>query len=87
MNADTIALILTFTGLALVILGVVISLLDYRRALKTKDVQPEPTSGGFLEGLAAFAKALREHRLGMQLTLIGVALMLAGGVTAAVSSI
>ena len=87
MTAGIIALALTGVGAALIVVGVVVSLQDRKRALKNKGIQPEGTSGATLEGLAKLADALRRHPLGMQLVILGVALMLAGGVTGGVGSL
>lgn len=83
--AGIIALALTGVGIFLILVGVWVSLDEYKK--KNAGLKPEDFSGGTLEGLAKLAEALKNYPLGMQLIFVGVALMLAGGTVGGVSSL
>jgi cytochrome c biogenesis factor len=83
--AGIIALALTGVGTFLILVGVWVSLNDYKK--KNAGLKAENFAGGNLEGLAKLAEALKTYPLGMQLIFVGVALMLAGGTVGGVSSL
>jgi hypothetical protein len=43
--------------------------------------------GEALEGLAALAEALKEHKLGMQLIIVGIAVIIIGGIIGGVGGL
>ena len=90
-----IPFILVGLGIALIIIGCTISLIDWNRKHKREkeedEVITEPTSlPETLDALTKLADALRGHLLGMQLIFIGIVLLviagLWGGVALALTS-
>lgn len=84
MVAGIIALALTGVGLLLVLIGVGVSLADWRRS--HGDLKAEGTAGD-LEGLAKLADALRDYPLGLQLIFLGIACMFAGGAVGGIKAV
>lgn len=83
------ALLLVAVGVALIAIGTYISLHEWRREQRRQaqamarsgEVKEEAAGvGEAFEGLAALAEALRDHKLGMQLIIVGIALITLGGI-------
>jgi len=91
MIAGIISLVLTVLGAGLVVTGVLVSLSDRKRKIKEEEKKAELKSEGFagdtLEGLAKLAEALKGQPLGLQLILIGVALLALAGATGGVGAL
>jgi hypothetical protein len=83
-----VSFVLVGLGVGLIITGAVISVLDWNRRHQPKTregVVTEPTSA--LEGLAKLADALKGHRLGMQLIIVGIAVLVVAGVFGGVAQL
>jgi hypothetical protein len=88
MVVGIVALALTVVGAVLIGIGVWVSLDDRRKKLRREEqVTPQPTSGVDLGGLAKLADALGKQPLGLQLIIVGMGLMLAGGLIGGVDSV
>ena len=76
--------VLVGLGVALIITGSVISIMEWNRRHQPKaqnGVITEPTSlGETLQGLAKLADALKEHKLGMQLIFAGIVVLVIAGI-------
>jgi uncharacterized membrane protein len=81
-------LVLIGIGVALIIIGTYVSLYEWKKQqarlqgekAKREEVVTEAASvGETLEGLAKLAEALKQHRLGMQLIIVGIVLITIGG--------
>lgn len=84
MVAGIIALVLTVLGAALVVIGVLVSLSDRKRKIRKEEAELESRGfggGDTLAGLAKLAEALKGQPDGLQLMLIGVALLALAGAT------
>lgn len=75
-------------GVLLILIGICVSLAEWKRQqqretgrIRTDELALKET----LEGLAKLADALKGHRLGMQLIIAGMALILIGGSIGAAS--
>jgi hypothetical protein len=79
-----IALALTFVGIVLVVIGVYVSLSDWRRSHAGLKVEG---TAGELGALAKLAEALRDYPLGLQFIFLGIACMIAGGAVGGISAI
>lgn len=76
-----VSFVLVGLGIGLIILGTVLSVMDWNRRNRPKakgEVVTEPTSS--LEGLAKLADALKGHPLGMQLIIVGIVVLVIAGV-------
>jgi len=88
-----LALVIIGVGVLLILIGTWISLSEWkaeqeRRAReKARDgAAPEAAPlGEALEGLAKLAEALKNHKLGMQLIIVGIALITLGGILSGVT--
>lgn len=91
MIAGIIALVLTVLGAGLIVTGVLVSLSDRKRKIEEEEKDPKLRSEGFagetLGGLAKLAEALKDQPLGLQLILIGVALLALAGATGGVGAL
>jgi len=78
-----ISFLLVALGIGLIVLGCAISIIDWNRRYKPKthvEIHTEPTSlADSLQGLAKLAEALKEHKLGMQLIIIGIIILIIAG--------
>lgn len=76
-----VTFIIVAIGMGLIIIGCVISIIDWNRRHQPKregGVVTEPTSS--LEGLAKIAEALKDYPLGMQLIFVGIVVLIVAGV-------
>jgi hypothetical protein len=83
-----VSFVLVAVGLGLIIIGTVISVLEWNKLHKPKpkgEVVTEPTSA--LEGLAKLADALKGHPLGMQLIIAGIGVLVIAGVFGGVAQL
>lgn len=90
-----IALIVIAVGLVLIIAGLYVSLAEWNREHK-RQVTASTASGvstdalgapEALEGLAKLADALKDHKLGFQLIIFGIALVIIGGLLGGVAAL
>lgn len=88
MSRAIASLVLMGLGVFLVVVGVYVSLAEWRRQrqreagrIKTDELALKES----LQGLAKLADALKGHPLGMQLIIVGMTLILIGGSVGATS--
>jgi hypothetical protein len=90
-----IALVVIVVGLLLIVAGLYVSLAEWNaeqnrrlRAQRKPGVETDPLGAPeVLEGLAKLADALKHHRLGFQLIIFGIALVIIGGMLGGVAAI
>jgi ABC-type transport system involved in cytochrome c biogenesis permease subunit len=85
-----VSFVLVVLGVGLIILGAVISVADWNRRHKPTrgKVITEGTSlGETLEGLAKLADALKHHKLGMQLIIAGIVVLIIAGIFGGVAQL
>lgn len=79
-----VTFVLVALGIVLIIVGCILSIMEWNRRHKPKTeggVITEPTAlGETLQGLAKLADALKGHRLGMQLIIVGVVVLVIAGI-------
>jgi len=86
MTAGIIALVITGLGALLILVGIWVSLADRKRKLEEKGIAAQGTAGE-LEWYVKLVEALREYPLGLQLIILGIALLLAGGATGGIAAL
>ena len=83
-------------GIGLILIGAYISLYEWKKEqkrlqsekLRGEEVVTEAASvGEALKGLAMLAEALKKHPLGMQLIIVGIALITIGGLLGGIGSL
>lgn len=83
--------VLVGLGIALILTGSVISIMDWNRRHRAKQeggVVTEGTSvGETIQGLAKLAEALRDYPLGMQLVFVGIVVLFVAGVFGGIASL
>lgn len=86
-----VTFVLVGLGVALIIIGCYISIVDWKRRhrpVAEDGVVTEGTSlAETLEGLAKLADALKGHPLGMQLIIVGIVLLVIAGIYGGISQI
>ena len=85
-------LVLVGLGVFLILLGAWISVVDWNRRYKRQQEKDKILTEGTslkesLEGLAKLADALKHHRLGMQLIIAGIAVLIIAGIMGGVSQL
>ena len=75
-------------GVVLVLVGVYVSLSDWKQKQRRAEAAAETYSlDKSLDALAKLADALKGHTLGMQLIIMGIVVILVGGVIGGVSGL
>jgi hypothetical protein len=76
-------------GVLLILVGVYVSLADWKRKQQQQEASGAEALGldKTLGALAKLADALKGHTLGMQLIIVGIALILVGGVVGTLAGI
>ncbi|MEW1913632.1 hypothetical protein AB0442_35295 [Kitasatospora sp. NPDC085895] len=78
-TAGIVSLCITGVGVALIAIGVSVSLSDRRQKIRSRGVQGSGYgTGDLIEGMAALAEALRDYDLGRFLVIIGALLIIVG---------
>lgn len=87
-----LSLALIALGTLLIVVGAVISVTEWKETMAAppEEVETEPAGigediGEALSGLAKLAEALKQHPLGMQFIILGIAIVIIGGVIGGLS--
>lgn len=82
------ALVVIGLGVILVVAGLVVSLVEFQRSADKTTFQNEPLAlSDTITALEKLALALLKHRLGMQLIIVGVLLIIIGGVIGGIAGL
>jgi hypothetical protein len=86
-----VTFVLVGLGVALIVAGATISIVDWNRRHKEKPDREVVTEGTslpeVLKGLAKLAEALKEHQLGMQLIIVGIVVLVIAGIFGGVAQL
>jgi hypothetical protein len=84
MEAAIYSFIIMGVGVLLILIGVYVSLSDWKR--KQRQAGGDEALAG-LGWLAKLAEALKGHQLGMQLIILGIAVLLGGGLVGGIAAL